>query len=460
MSVARNMASWRAAFGLLVVLLAGSMLVAGCSNESPVEPVDQAAAVGGIGKDDPGYVQNGDGYGSETAFGYGCEMAICFDEYDISRWGWTNQLMDEGTYYFDLYAGAGQCDLSKGTLVGSVMVEVDEDMVTVTYMTCGSYLLEETHTYVGTEALPRGRNGRTTVAPGQYTDVADDLGGVDTYTVEIPYMGEGVYVIAHAVVSGDYSMGDCGERGCDEPVPPCEPAVYLANGGVAADAVTLNRVDFEGGMAVLTELYDFTADDRFDYVNHIGVTPDNEWVYVIAEDTGWVGRYSVEGDTFEALGQIAGFPTGLVQVTIDLDGNYIYVASQDSDEVFRVDINTLALETLGNTGIDVLGADMTFRLDGMLYMITNSAADAGLYTIDLTTGMATAVAGFPGAPEFVTGVALLPETATIIVSDPVQDEILEVFDGTGTAWPLVKDGMPFNHIWGDMASALCPDTLD
>ncbi|MFO7652311.1 MAG: hypothetical protein R6X25_00655 [Candidatus Krumholzibacteriia bacterium] len=450
--------SWRVAFGLFAMLMASGLLVAGCSNESPVEPIDQAT---GLAKGEAGWdVQDiGEMYGSETAFGFGCEMAMCFDNYDIQRWGWTNHLMDEGTYYFDLYAGAGQCDLEKGTLVGTVEVVYDADSVDVTYYTCGSYLLEEVHVYVGSEPLPMLRNGHWTVAPGQYTYTNDHVGGLNEYPVEIPYMNGDVYVIAHAVVSGDYSMGDCGEPGCDPFIPtPCEPGVYLADGG--GSPVTLNRVEFDNGTANLIELVDFTGDNRFGFVNHIGATPDGAWVYVIAEDTGWVGRYSVAGDYFEPLGEIAGFPTGLVLVTIDPAGEYIYVGSQDTEEIFTVDISTLALSLLGDTGIDLHGADMTFRNDGMLYLITNSPVDAGLYTIDLTNGMATVVGGFPGAPEFVTGVALMPGTATIIVSDPERNEILEVFDGMDRVWSLSKNGMPFNHVWGDMASSLCPEDLD
>lgn len=70
--------------------------------------------------------------GTETAFAYGGEqLATCFldldfnsdSKSDFNRWGWTNGPLAAGSYSFDIYAGAGQCDLTKGTLVGTLNVE-------------------------------------------------------------------------------------------------------------------------------------------------------------------------------------------------------------------------------------------------------------------------------------------------------------------------------------------------
>jgi hypothetical protein len=83
---------------------------------------------------------------------------------------------------------AGQCDTSKGTLVGSVTVVYDDDgYVTVTYNVDAPYLLDETHVYAGYDMFPKDRKGNSTVAPGQYTNNS-------------PFDGSQVYVIAHAVV--------------------------------------------------------------------------------------------------------------------------------------------------------------------------------------------------------------------------------------------------------------------
>ena len=110
----------------------------------------------------------------------------CFSAFGFRNWGWTNPI-GPGQHTFDLWAGAGQCDTSKGTLVGTVDVNYDGTNVTVTYNLDPGFTLEETHVFAGLEPLPRLRNGRQTTAPGQYRNQG-------------PFEGGQVWVIAHAVV--------------------------------------------------------------------------------------------------------------------------------------------------------------------------------------------------------------------------------------------------------------------
>jgi hypothetical protein len=157
---------------------------------------------------------------SETAFAYGCDAADCFiglDDGDggtFNRWGWTNYIDTEGHYYFDIYAGAGQCNLDAGTLVGELIVEYYAGEATVTYTTCGDYVLTETHLYVGNEILPRDVNGDWTIAPGQYPLKHEDLADVQTDPYDPVPVTAPFYVVAHAVVKGDYELGSCEEPGC------------------------------------------------------------------------------------------------------------------------------------------------------------------------------------------------------------------------------------------------------
>jgi hypothetical protein len=121
----------------------------------------------------------------ETAYAKG-DNAVCFIP-TFANWGWTNPIEPE-TYEMDLWAAAAQCDTDKGTLVGTVTVVYGADgNVTVTFNVDDPYLLETTAVYAGYEKFPRLRNGRFTVAPGQYTNNS-------------PFAGTQVYVIAHAVV--------------------------------------------------------------------------------------------------------------------------------------------------------------------------------------------------------------------------------------------------------------------
>ena len=137
----------------------------------------------------------------ETIFGYNGDLATCFLELPQlknNRWGWTNQLTAEGTYTLDLYAGAAQCKTGKADYAGTATVDYADGYVTVTYNMADNYVLNEAHVYVGCEELP-SKNGKPTVAPGQYPFNPDLGGGVHTYTVG-PIRVEGdPYVIVHGV---------------------------------------------------------------------------------------------------------------------------------------------------------------------------------------------------------------------------------------------------------------------
>ena len=119
----------------------------------------------------------------ETAYAKGGE-AICFIP-NFANWGWTNQIRP-GTYYWDLWAGAAQCDTAKGTWVGMVTVVYGADRsFNFQYHVDSPYILDETHLYAGTGTFPKDNRGRLTVAPGQYSIM--------------PGLYGDIYVIAHAV---------------------------------------------------------------------------------------------------------------------------------------------------------------------------------------------------------------------------------------------------------------------
>ena len=126
----------------------------------------------------------------ETAYAKG-GSAICFIP-TFANWGWTNPVTLAGSpYTWNLWAGAGQCNTSKGTLVGNVtVVRTAGGCITVTYNMASGYLLKETHVYAGCDQFPKVKQGKklvSTVAPGQYYNAS-------------PVNCTTAYVIAHAVV--------------------------------------------------------------------------------------------------------------------------------------------------------------------------------------------------------------------------------------------------------------------
>ncbi len=126
--------------------------------------------------------------GCETAFAYSStEDSACFLDNGFNRWGWSVGPVTEGTYTWDLYAGAAGCDLT-APVVGTVTVTYAGGTVMAEYAEDEGYIFLETQTYAGEGMFPTMKQGKKTVetvAPGQYTI------GTDLY--------DGVYVIAHAV---------------------------------------------------------------------------------------------------------------------------------------------------------------------------------------------------------------------------------------------------------------------
>ncbi len=160
--------------------------------------------------------------GSEIAFGYGCEAATCFAELDLNNdglpdfdhWGWTNFIPYDGSYHFDLYVGAVECDLAEATLVGEMVVDYFYGQAMVTLATCGDYTMTETHLYIGDEPLPL-YEGEYSVAPPHYPYANVGLDDVQSDSYGPFQVGAaGFYVVGNAVVWGDFEGGDCGERGC------------------------------------------------------------------------------------------------------------------------------------------------------------------------------------------------------------------------------------------------------
>jgi len=110
----------------------------------------------------------------ETAYAFGginpggANATECFlniPNIASNNWGWTNQI-SAGVYDWPIYAGAGQCDLSKGTMVGTLHVDYAPPTATITYNLLPGKSLDETHLWVGTDKLPKNKKGQYITAPG------------------------------------------------------------------------------------------------------------------------------------------------------------------------------------------------------------------------------------------------------------------------------------------------------
>jgi hypothetical protein len=147
----------------------------------------------------------------ETAFAYNDINGICFIGADFdndgqddgfTRWGWSIGSLSEGDYTYDIYAAAGQCDITKGTLVGQVTINYNAGTAYIQINTNQGYTMNETHLYIGSEPLARDINNEFTVAPGQYPYIHYFNNSTsDSFTIE-GLSGE-IYIVLHAVTCGN-----------------------------------------------------------------------------------------------------------------------------------------------------------------------------------------------------------------------------------------------------------------
>jgi hypothetical protein len=139
----------------------------------------------------------------ETAYAFGGDDDDCFLNLNTqgNNWGWSNGPVDEGTTdSWPIYAGAGQCDIGNGTLVGTLDIEYVGSTATITYNIDAAYTLEETHLHIGTSAdgrLPLNKKNKFLTAPGGY-----DYSGGSSFTID--NLSGPIWVTAHSVVCGDF----------------------------------------------------------------------------------------------------------------------------------------------------------------------------------------------------------------------------------------------------------------
>lgn len=102
----------------------------------------------------------------ETAYAYG-DTPFCGLP-DIGNWGWTEYI--NGNYTntnIPIYAGAAQCNPSKGTQVGTLSITYVGTSLTVNYTMNPGVTVDNVHMWIGSTKLPV-KNGKLTSAPGQF----------------------------------------------------------------------------------------------------------------------------------------------------------------------------------------------------------------------------------------------------------------------------------------------------
>eukprot|EP00797_Seminavis_robusta_P023912 Sro398_g134690.2 (178) ;mRNA; f:40461-41061 len=110
--------------------------------------------------------------GCETAFAYNDDgSATCFSEFGINRWGWSiGPIVADGvTHTYDIYAGAGQCNIGKGEKVGTLGFTFDGTTAEAIYQVAEGFGFDETHFYIGCSALPEDTYSLLLLDAAKYT---------------------------------------------------------------------------------------------------------------------------------------------------------------------------------------------------------------------------------------------------------------------------------------------------
>lgn len=99
-----------------------------------------------------------------------------------------------------------------------------------------------------------------------------------------------------------------------------------------------------------------------------------------------MGVYNLDTDSFVDLGPVADLPLGeVVLAAFSPIDNLLYVAGQDTDELYTIDVDASPLTATslgqvtksGGGTLNIHGADLVFGADGTLYVWVNRG-DIGL----------------------------------------------------------------------------------
>jgi len=247
----------------------------------------------------------------------------------------------------------------------------------------------------------------------------------------------------------------------------CPEQLYLidsvAGSGTGSE---LFEVDISGGNANLTSL--IVADNgNFDQTDAIAATPNGDEVIFYDKNSGHLGRYDVATGVFTDVGPITGDPGGVVLAGYSPSGD-LWAASQNTDELYTVDLTGPSVTAQGDTGIDLQGADLVFSSDGTLYIWTAASGDQGLYTVvdPLTDTTAVPVdATTIGTHDVtITGLAIRSAgTGDLVASDRDANEIVVIDRTTGSVtdrYPMLLGGEDYEYDFGDMtAGAYCGEVI-
>jgi len=147
----------------------------------------------------PDDCENDNGGGAcETAFMFGNNTINSFS--NSNRWGWAENFdQADNTETYNIWAGAGQNDTSKGTHVGNATVTLNDDGdVELSIDLFSGFSIDELHVNLS-ENRPSGKVAK---APGQYNRNGEVSANTLNYTFDFNNTDGDFWIIVHAVACG------------------------------------------------------------------------------------------------------------------------------------------------------------------------------------------------------------------------------------------------------------------
>ncbi|MFH0953629.1 MAG: hypothetical protein V1873_04800 [Verrucomicrobiota bacterium] len=255
--------------------------------------------------------------------------------------------------------------------------------------------------------------------------------------------------------------------------------MYLADTMADQDGFSsIYRVRLEGGVANLELIPNGLL--PYNHCDVIAAEPDGSKLWVIddyfglgTDDTGKLLWYNVIDATLHEVAVVT--YNGIRMVQIDQaamapDGT-LYIANNLSDSIYTLDKATAVATLVGKVmtpagvAVDVAGSDIAFGAEGSFYLWINigkSGAPQGLYQLQLPaqSGIvyATWLGGTTDVARRFTGLALrangLGDLVGSITKGALENTIAVVDKATGLfvgIYPMMKNGVAFDHTWGDMS---------
>ena len=139
-----------------------------------------------------------------TAFMYSDDLRIN-EVTNSNRWGWIEYYDEDGSITRDIYVGAGQNDLSKGTNIGSVTISRSGSMLNFDFDLDGDYEFSELHIHVADTAEEATGVAKS---PGRYNRNGI-LSGLEDQSLDIlDELADDFWIIVHADACDDDSDDD------------------------------------------------------------------------------------------------------------------------------------------------------------------------------------------------------------------------------------------------------------